>query len=98
MAARKRSERRAIEREVKKDIERKDKLAALQPGGAPERPIEVTTASLIEPGARSSKCPRCGGDVRLEEHVVQGSLRVARVRCAQCGSPRAIYYRIMQLH
>lgn len=96
--SRKRAERRALERDVRKQLEQRDKLSALSPGGAPERAIEVASASLIEPMARASRCPRCGGDVRLEEYVVEGGLRVARVRCTACGSPRALYYRIAALH
>jgi hypothetical protein len=87
-----------MEREVRKQFERQDKLAVLSPGGAPERPIEVTTAALIEPMARASKCPRCASEVRLEEHVVERDLRVARVRCSSCGHARALYYRITQAH
>lgn len=98
MAARRRTERRALERDVKKHLEQQDKLAALSPGGAPERPIEVATASLIEPMARGSRCVRCAGAVRVDEHVVEGGLRVARVSCVECGSRRAIYYRITALH
>jgi hypothetical protein len=87
-----------MEREVQKQLERKDKLATLSPGGAPERAIEVSTASLIEPMARALKCARCDGAVRLEEHVVEGSLRVARVRCTSCGHERKLYFRITALH
>jgi hypothetical protein len=87
-----------MERDVKKQIEAKDKLALLSPGGAPERAIEVASASLIEPMARASRCPRCEGDVRLDEHVVERGLRVARVRCTACGSARSLYYRIAALH
>ena len=83
---------------MKKHLEQKDKLATLSPGGAPERPIEVATASLIEPMARASRCARCEAAVRVEEHVVEGALRVARVSCVGCGSRRAIYYRITALH
>lgn len=87
-----------MEREVQKQIERKDKLAVLTPGGAAERAIEVSTASLIEPMARALKCPRCDGPVRLEEHVVEGALRVANVRCSTCGSARPLYFRITAVH
>jgi DNA-directed RNA polymerase subunit RPC12/RpoP len=94
VAARKRSERRAAEREVKKDLERRDKLAALEVGGAPERPIHVATASLVDVMARDSKCHRCGGSVRLEEHFVRDNQRVARVRCSSCGSEREIFFAV----
>jgi hypothetical protein len=94
VAARRRTERRALERDVKKQIERRDKLAALSPGGAPERPITVVTAAVIEPTARASRCARCDGGVRVEEHTVRGDLRVVAVRCVECGSARELYFRI----
>lgn len=102
MAARKRTERRTLEREVRKQLEKKDRLAELSPGGSPERSIEVETAALVEPMARSSRCPRCDGAVRLEEHsarTVSGrSLRVARVSCLACGSERELFFAIRLLN
>ncbi|MBI2391461.1 MAG: hypothetical protein HYV09_17865 [Deltaproteobacteria bacterium] len=70
-ASRGRTERRALDREVRKQLESKERLARLSSGGAPERPIEVATASLVEPMARASRCVRCDGAVRLDEHVVR---------------------------
>ena len=91
-----RTERRALERDVKKQLEQKDRLAELSPGGAPERPITVETAALVEPLARASRCPRCDGAVRLEEHsarIVSGrSLRAVSVSCSACGSTRELFY------
>lgn len=99
MAAKKksaRSERRSLEREVEKQLERKDKLAELSPGGAPERAIAVETASLVEPLARSTPCARCGAAVRVGEHAVRvvagRSLRVVGVACSACGSERELFY------
>lgn len=94
MAARKRTERRAVDRDVKKLLAQKDKLAKLEVGGAAERPIHVATASLVDVLARDSKCHRCGGAVRLEEHVARAGLRVARVRCSSCGSDRELYFAV----
>ena len=47
MAKRSRTERREREREAKKLAEARVKLAALEPGGAPDRPVEVTSASGV---------------------------------------------------
>jgi len=94
VAARKRTERRALERDVKKHLEQRDKLARLEVGGAAERPIHVATAALVDVMARDSKCHRCGGAVRLEDHVVRGNLRVAVVRCSACGAQREIFFQI----
>jgi hypothetical protein len=99
MAAKKaspRAARRAVAREVEKLLERRDKLAELSPGGAPERAVPVESASLVEPMARSTPCARCGGAVRVDEHVVRvvagRSLRVAVVSCVACGSRRELFY------
>lgn len=102
MAAKKktspRTERRTVEREVQKQIDRKDRLAELSAGGAPERPIVVETAALVEPMARASRCPRCDAAVRLEDHaarIVAGrALRVVQVSCVACGSTREMFFAI----
>lgn len=75
------------------------KLAALEEGGAPTRPIEVESASVVEPHASSTPCAACGApNVRVDEHVAstigEARLRVARVRCNACGVKREVYYRI----
>lgn len=91
-----RAERRTLEREVRKQIDRKDRLAELSPGGAPERPIAVETAALVEPMARSSLCPRCDGAVRVEDHSARSdsgrTLRVVQVSCVSCGSTREVFF------
>ncbi len=101
VAARKatsRSERRAGERAARKDLRDRARLAELEPGGAPQRPLAVSTASLVEPTARGLRCPLCEGALQLEEHAAETvggvSLRVARTRCVRCGAPRAIWFRI----
>lgn len=94
-----RTARRAAERSLLKNVESLDRLAALQRGGAPDRPIEIVSASLVEPIAESMKCVRCEGKLRVEEHVAQTvdgiSLRIARVACVSCGARRAIWMRIV---
>jgi hypothetical protein len=83
----------------------KMKLASMEAGGSPERPIEVSSASVVEPHASGTPCAACGApSVRVEEHVAvtmaaRGSndarpLRVARVACARCGARREIWYRL----
>jgi hypothetical protein len=105
MAKRPRTERREAVRDAEKLARVRLKLAALEPGGAPDRPIEVTSASIIEPHASSMVCAACGNlGVRVEEHVaktVEGAsgeparrLRVVHVTCQRCGTRREVYYRI----
>ncbi len=93
-----RSERREQERnEAKIGLER-DKLFVLDVGGSPLRPREVGSASLVEPESRSVRCPRCGGEQQVDEHLastVDGTrLREARLRCRQCGSRRSLWFKI----
>ena len=99
MAKRARTERRKMERDVVKLARTRIKLAALEPGGAAERPIEVTSASVVEVHASSLPCVACGASgVRIEEHVAvtidQRPLRIARTVCPRCGVRRDVYFRI----
>ena len=98
MAKPKRSERRANDRaqaKLGKDLER---LWKLGPGGGPERPIAITSPSEVEAIARSTRCPICEGELRIEDHVAEtlGSvrLRVARVACVVCRARRSIYFQL----
>jgi DNA-directed RNA polymerase subunit RPC12/RpoP len=98
MAKKPRAVRRALERDAMKLAQQREKLANLEPGGSPSRPIEVVSASLVELTAEGMKCPRCGAGLRVEEHVAQTSngvpLRIAWTRCRQCSHRRAVYFRI----
>jgi len=77
-----------------------EKLAALEPGGAPDRPIDVPSASTVEVHAKSEPCLRCGGACRVAEHTAETldekRLRVVTLACAQCGARRALFFRILQ--
>ena len=94
--AARREQDRAAEK-LTRDLER---LARLEPGGAPERPIALDSASQVEVAARAAPCPRCRGEVRVEEHaaeVVGGArLRVARVACGTCGARRSLYFQLAE--
>ena len=105
MAKRARTERREAERDAVKLARSRLKLAALEPGGASDRPIEVSSASIIEPHASSMPCAACGAQgLRVEEHVAvtlggEGSeptrrLRVVHVTCQRCGARREVFFRI----
>ena len=71
-------------------------LAALQPGGSPGRPIEVSSAAVIEPRATTIACPLCDGYYRVLEHTrpVPG-LRHLEVKCRHCGTQRSLWFRIV---
>ncbi len=75
-----------------------EKLAALEPGGAPDRPIAVETPAVIDMRAIAQPCPLCEGSMKLEEHAadeIDGvRLRVAAIACTSCGVRRKRYFRL----
>ncbi len=93
-----RTERRERERAAQKLGEAREKLARLEAGGAPERPLDVASASVIEPRVRSEPCLRCNAAVRVDDHraavVGQRRLRVVRGKCSHCGAVRDWYFRL----
>lgn len=106
MSAKKKPSARALRRQEERDVSKlarsKEKLAGLELGGSPERPIEIRSASEVEVMARSTRCSRCEGAMRLDEHVAEtiGSqrLRIARLSCALCGAKRSVYFRLALLN
>lgn len=95
---RKRTARRAEERtrgKLARDLER---LYKLGPGGSPERPIPVVSPAEVEVQARSTPCPLCEGELKIEEHLAETfagrRIRMAKGACAVCRTPRVIYFEI----
>jgi hypothetical protein len=87
--------RREEERRARALVRDKQRLAALEAGGAPDRPIAVTSASVVDVRARSIPCPLCGGELRLDEHKAQSALlRELRMSCVRCGVARSLWFRI----
>lgn len=76
----------------------REKLARLEPGGSAERPIALESASQVEVHARSLPCPRCGGELRVDEHVARvvgdQRLRLVRTSCPMCGGRREVWFRL----
>jgi hypothetical protein len=97
---RRRTVRRALERDVKKIEDAREKLAFLSEGGAPERPIEVASASVVEARALALGCARCEGELDLVDHdALRASgepLRRVRAQCKRCRAAREIWIRIAQ--
>ena len=95
-----RTERRTRVRALEKLARDRDRLARLEPGGTPERPLELESASQVEPHALATACNHCEGPNRLEEHAAQTvrgeMLRVARLACGRCGWKREIWFRIQR--
>lgn len=92
--------RREADRDAKKALNDRLALARLEPGGAPERAIELVSASLVEPTARGIPCPACGATVRVQDHTAETiesrRLRVVRVDCARCGFVGSRYFTIAE--
>jgi hypothetical protein len=93
-----RAQRRADARAADKLSRARERLARLEPGGDPARPVPVESASQVEPHALAVECLRCAGPNRLEEHAavtVEGErLRVARLTCTRCGARREVWFRL----
>jgi hypothetical protein len=94
---RSRTERRELERELKKRIRDKEKLFLLEPGGSEERPLEVSSAAVIEVRVEAMPCVQCEvAQYRIREHVsVAAGLRRLDVICRNCGAPRSLWFRIV---
>lgn len=93
-----RAERRRRMRAVDKLGDAREKLARLSAGGAPERPIEVGSASVVETTALGLGCARCEGALRLTEHgavrTEHGVLRQVKGQCKDCRTVREVWIRI----
>jgi hypothetical protein len=95
-----RTERREAERAAVKLTEARIKLAKIDVGGSEGKPIEVTSASVIEVHATSLPCVSCGltGTVRIEEHTAPtrvSGLRITKLYCSRCGYRRDLFFRIV---
>jgi predicted Zn finger-like uncharacterized protein len=85
----------AIQDAQRRELAR-EQLAALSPGGSADRAIVVTSAAVIEVRAAALSCPQCAGSYRIHEHTrpVSG-LRRVDVACRRCGTPRTLWFRLI---
>jgi hypothetical protein len=98
----KRSER-TVRREQARALTRlqsdRERLFTLEPGGAPEHPLDASSAAVIEAHATSIPCPLCESTQEVVEHtalVHNGvRLREVKLRCRQCGSKRSLWFKIV---
>jgi hypothetical protein len=96
MIRRKRTEQRERARAMRRLVRDREKLAAMSVGGSEQRPIHVTSASVVEVRIRHLACPQCGGEYRLREHRSPASgIRSVDVTCQLCGVPRTLWFRIV---
>jgi hypothetical protein len=92
---RSRTERREVERALRKEVVARQRLAVSAPGGAPDHPLTVVSASVIESQARSTPCIQCGGTLDLQSHdAPPGGLRRCRLVCRLCHAPRELWFRV----
>ena len=89
-----RTQRREAERALRKDVAARQRLAASGPGGAADRPLVVSSASVIEGRARSVRCIQCGGELDLLQHRAEGALRRVELACRLCHATRHLYFKI----
>ena len=93
MKKRERTERRERERAARKLVREREKLARLE--NARERPIEVTSSSVIPVRARSTPCHQCAGALTiLDERAESAELRALDTQCQRCGARRTLWFRI----
>ncbi|HVV49271.1 MAG TPA: hypothetical protein VHO06_06420 [Polyangia bacterium] len=93
-----RSQQRARDRALRKQVRRTERLAGELPGGSPEHPLDVASASVIEGLARVTPCVQCGGALELRgdraTSTARGVLRELALACRRCHAPRALWFRI----
>jgi hypothetical protein len=93
---RKRTEQRERARAMRKLVRDREKLAALSVGGSEDRPIQVTSASVVEVRVRHLACPQCEGEYKVKEHRSPASgIRSVDVTCQMCGVSRTLWFRIV---
>lgn len=90
---------RSRERDMKQLARDRERLAFLSAGGAPDRPIEVDSAAIVEMRAESFDCTQCGGRNRTDAHEAKRFegrvLRRVQVKCVRCGNTRALWFRVV---
>src|SRR3954447_13241618 len=93
-----RTDRRVRERAARQLVRDRQKLAALERGGAADRPIEVPSTSVIPVRARSMPCPLCGGTLRIDDESAESRdgrlLHAAHVSCASCAVARTLWFTV----
>jgi hypothetical protein len=94
-----RRQQREQERALRKRVRQLGRLAVELPGGAPERPTEVASASTIETRARAMPCIQCAAtelELRADRatSTARGVLRELAMVCRQCHATRAVWFRV----
>ena len=97
-----RTERRVRERAARQLVRDRQNLAALERGGAPERPLDVPSTSVIAGRVRSTPCPLCAGTLRIDEESAESRdgklLHAAHVSCISCAVARILWFTVAAPH
>ena len=93
-----RRDRRARDRALRKEVRRTEELAGHLPGGSPDLPLDVATASVVETMARATPCVQCGGELEPRgdraTSTARGVLRAIAATCRRCHAARTLWFRI----
>ena len=90
-----RTERRARERELRRLVRDRERLAELEPGGSAERPIDIASPAVIEGRVGSLRCPQCDGNYAIDDHQsASPGVRVVSVTCRMCRTSRQYWFRL----
>ncbi|MFT5357485.1 MAG: hypothetical protein ACI9KE_004722 [Polyangiales bacterium] len=97
--SRPRTLRRVEEKRLRKLVAERLALAAVEPGGNAARPLEVSSAAIVESRAAALGCAVCSGALRSRPHgalTVDGvALRKVQARCVECENERTVWVRIV---
>ncbi|HEY2745832.1 MAG TPA: hypothetical protein VGL86_14450 [Polyangia bacterium] len=93
-----RTERRVRERSARELVRDRQKLAALVPGGAADRPVDVPSAAVIPLRARATPCPLCDGTLQIEHEAAESRagrlVHAVHVACTRCGVARVLWFHV----
>lgn len=97
-----RTERRAVDSDVRKFREHAVKVYAFEAGGSPAKPIVIGGASQIEADAEGLACPFCRATMRVSDHdaIEEQGRRLRRVSliCRGCHTPWQRFYTLAVLN
>jgi hypothetical protein len=94
-----RRQQREQQRALRKTVRQRERLAAALPGGSPDRPIDVASASVVESKARGVPCVQCQAaemELRGDQatSTARGVLREVQMVCRKCHAPRTVWFRL----
>ncbi len=90
-----RTARRVAERDARRLVRDRERLAGLARGGSADRPLEVETSAVIEGRARAMPCAQCEGEYTVDDHQAEQGLRAVKVTCRRCHVARTLWFRIV---